>query len=357
MGTSPCKCDEPVLEVEQKSAEHIFQVPLVMEEDVRLTIAIAGARGLRDLQWMEAGGRKSLKQRAGCRCTVEVPMRRHSVRFRTSAAHDALAPVPIWKTELPIADYIDGSSLHFTVTDEGGVGAVLGRARLEASQFSERGFNGELALSGGKSRDAFLKVKVRNAGQEYPPGPPSQFTVFVEKKAPDQSIGLELDIQDSTFAYVLDIGPGPIREYNETAPPETQVQPGDFIEKVNGVKGLPSMLEVMKTAREQAITVRRPEEYSAMLLRAHHHQPLGLTFPERILGRTLPIVDITKGAVQEWNDVHEDFQLKVGDRITMVDGEPGEAQDFMDKMTVAPKVVLTLVRPAAAGQQSSWKFW
>lgn len=285
-------------------------------------------------------------------------MHRHSVRFRTSVASDALAPLPIWKAEIPIADYIDGSPLHFTVNDEGGLGAVLGRARLSASQFAERGFNGELQLTGGKGIDAWLKVKIRNSGQEYPGGAPAAFKLNVQKEAPDSPVGLDVDIQDSAYAYVLDVRPGPFSSYNDTAPQQQQLQPGDFIKEVNDIKGdARAMTDAIAKVSKLTLAVVRPEELEVVLYRSNDKLPFGLSFPERLSGRSLLITGISQGAVKDWNRAHESFEVRVGDRIVMVDGVQSDASSLAQKMQFAQKVLLKIVRPADLDSTCNWKYW
>lgn len=360
MGAASCAAcrDEP----EAKLVESIVrnQFP---DDDVRLTVAIAGADGLREMSspagCPSSASAAKLRERSGCRCTVEAPSRRDSMfRFRTSVANDVLASASVWRAEVPIADYVAGAPLTFTVIDEGGTGDVMGSTVLEASSFADCGFNGELPLTGGKSRNAILKVKVRNAFQDYPPGPPPQFTVTVKKEALDAPLGLKLDLQDRALAYVVGVREGPFRTYNESADAGCQLHPGDFIERVNDSKGdVTAMVKAFRSASELEVGVRRPEEYSAMLRRSHPGEPIGLLFPKRLSGVTLPIVKISDGACLEWNNQHPELKVRVGDRIIMVDGNRGQAADLVEKLATSQQVLLTIARPAVIDGERSWRFW
>jgi len=339
------------------------------QEGNTLMVGIAGARGLRDAAWLlsaagersrsgRLSGRLSGRQHSkdGCRCTVEVLMKGRSVRYRTSTAGDALAPDPIWRAEIPIGKYVRGAPLRFTVTDEGGTGDVLGSALVAASEF-EQGLNAELPLTGGESPGAFLKVKIKSKGREYPPGPPPSFEIEVAKAA-DQPAGLELDVQDGTMAYVLAVNPGPISVHNETAPPGLCLLPGYFIEKVNDTKGDSSeLVDTMQAASKLTLLVRRPEDFSVLVRRRRHDDSLGLVFQQRPNGRTLAVDAVEAGPVQAWNDDYKDFQVRRGDRVVSVGGEPGEAGELLERMGASRRAVLGIARPAASGPEGSWRFW
>mmetsp|Transcript_94194 Transcript_94194/g.281111 ORF Transcript_94194/g.281111 Transcript_94194/m.281111 type:complete len:370 (-) Transcript_94194:173-1282(-) len=369
MGTTHCKCEDPETPELSISNEDVPMGRFEAKEDVRLMIGIAGASGLRDTAWLLStadrpeSGRSSSRpgsgqlSKEGCQCTVEVPMKGQSVRFRTSAASDALVTVPIWRAEIPIAAYTDGSPLRFTVTDEGGTGEILGRALVDASEFAEMGLNAELPLTGGKNSGAFLKVKIRNGGQEYPPGPPPSFKIEVEK-ATDQSAGLELDIQEGTMAYVLAVNPGPLSVYNKTAEPCLCLFPGYFIETVNDTKGSSSkLMDIMHAASKLTLLVRRPEDFDVLVKRRQQGEPLGLVISQRPRARTLVVSTVEAGPVQDWNNGHVDFQVRQGDRIVRVGGESGEAAELLSRLRDSQHVVLGIARPAASGPERGWRFW
>mmetsp|Transcript_125200 Transcript_125200/g.389753 ORF Transcript_125200/g.389753 Transcript_125200/m.389753 type:complete len:370 (+) Transcript_125200:91-1200(+) len=369
MGTGNCKCDDTVAVqgvaptgVEKVTVGHLsltadVGISSLREEDdgdPRLTVAIAGAGGLRDPRWIAKGG-----GRVGCRCSMEVPMRPVSAPFRTPAAQDALAPTPVWRAMIPVANYKDGTPLHFAVIDEGGTGAVLGRATLEAAEFdvAQGGLNAEVPLQGSRRKDAFLKVKIRNRGQEFPPGPPMKFVAAVDKAA-NRPAGLDVDIQDGLLALVLAVKPGPIDSYNKTVDPSRQVRRGDFIEWANSFPGdtleVPSIME-----REErlALTMRRAEELTVLLRRTRSDESLGLLLRERPCGRTLAVVDVDDGLMRAWNEAHPDFEVRPGDRILEVNGQSGKAAELLAALKGSEKIVLTVVRPAKSGESGAWRYW
>lgn len=324
---SPRKAESPAVEEPQP------QPP-------RLTIEVVGARGLRNADWLPGTGKSD------CYCIVKV-VGNEQVLHRTKVINDTLEPV--WKEEADITLRAANDSLEFCVWDKDAFSSnFLGKVVLESSKF-EGGFNGELLLQdAGKAITAYLRVKVKMAGQEYPPGPPMEFSVQADK-VKGKPLGLDLDIQDNCSAYVVAIREGPFQTFNQSSEPNKQLRAGDFILKVNGVTGKGSkLLDQMKQDSHLDLLVRRPQEITAALERSDHGKKLGIEVTNHPIGKSLLITKISAGLVREWNEKNGSQELKAGDRVVAVGGQRGSAQE-LKKCLEAPKIChITVARPTSS---------
>jgi len=347
------RSQEQVEDVSKKDAEGTEGAQAAADPDApppKLTFCIVGARGLRDSDWMPGSGKPD------CYCVVKVAGREEEV-YRTKTLDNTLEPV--WKEEAGLAEY-EGEALEFSVWDQDATSSdKLGKVVLESGSFAE-GFNGELMLEeAGKGIKAYLKVKVKMAGQEYLPGPPAEITMKLDKD-PKKKHGLELDTRDGVSAYVTAVKAGPFETINKTAKACDQLMPGDFIMKVNGVEGTAQkILDELKTAKSVEMVVRRPVEICLTIDKKGAKKLVGVEFPKKAPGAALLITKIAEGPFQDWNAAHPEMEVRSGDRIVAIGPVHGKATTLQKKMNAANKFQVTIVRPASVEPESSWswKFW
>jgi len=189
-------------------------------------------------------------------------------------------------------------------------------------------------------------VKVKAAGGAYPPGPPTEISIAVDR-VPGKPLGLHLDVQDTSSAYVESIKEGPFQAYNESAHPARRLSRGDFIVSVNGVAGKGTvLLEQMKRDASLRLLVRKPLEFTAVMARGGPQRKLGLEVATKLAGQALLINKIVDGLVKEWNDRSPAKAVRVGDRIVAVGGRRGSAQDLKTWLLAGKAGQVTVARPS-----------
>jgi len=315
----------------------------------KVTIAIVGARGLRNADWMPGSGKSD------CFCTVSL-LGKEEELYKTKVMNNTLTPVWNEETEVEVAT---GESLEFRVYDADVASRdFLGKVKLDSASFEKSGFNGELELEEAGKDQAYLKLKVKMPGQEeFPKGPPTEITCKVDRETPTQSLGLDIDTADGVYEFVTLVKDGPFLKYNQTVKAADQVMAGDFIVKVNGVEGSSKALleEFKKAASSVEVVIRRPQELRAAIEKPKASTALGLEFPKKLAGEALLITKVGAGPFQEWNEKNPGHEVCNGDRIVAVGDFRGKATELQKKMQTLTKFQVTIVRPASA--QSSWWFW
>mmetsp|Transcript_103763 Transcript_103763/g.288928 ORF Transcript_103763/g.288928 Transcript_103763/m.288928 type:complete len:408 (-) Transcript_103763:231-1454(-) len=302
----------------------------------RLTVRIVAARGLRNTDWLPGAGKSD------CYCIVKVSGDEQEL-FRTKTINDTLDP--IWNEEAKFSEYTPGASLEFSVWDKDLVtSTLLGKAALRGDLLESGGFNGEVQLRlRGKASKAHLKLLVKMPDGEYPAGPRQEATVCIRN--PTQgSLGLHLDVQDGRTLYVTDVQAGPVAAHNKKVEHSEQVLPGDFIVQVNGAKGSSAtLLEALKTSPNPKMVVRRPMHFFAVV-DAIENSPRGVSV-KKGCGNSFIIAAIEDGPVKAWNDANPEQEVRAGDRIVAVNGEPGKAAALLQRFT-ASRCHITVTRPA-----------
>lgn len=329
------------------------------EQPFKLAVMIVGARNLRDTDWFSGPDRFFY-------CTFKPTGWDDGLVYSTRWINDVVDPV--WKEEAEVTDYQLGDALEFNVwdADADDQSELLGTARLECEHFDVNGFNGELALSSeAQTSTAYLKVRVRVAGQRYPEGPQVEYSVSIDNSR-RKAIGLTYDLEDTQTVYVTGIKQGLIAEHNEDEKPARRLQLGSFIMKVNDVEGDANELaELLKKETILDLVIRRPMEWRVAIC-ASTEKNLGMEFCKKKVGNALLITKVsepakhTKGGprqrkrpVQEWNAANPEQKIKTGDRIVAVNGYKGKAAYLYKKIQTESKrgrFHLTLVRPAPLGE-------
>jgi len=347
---------------EDKASEAEAQVAEIPEDKApeekpppppKLTIKIMGARGLRNADWLPGMGTSD------CMCKVKTvgKVESESYVFQTKTINNTLTP--LWQEEAEITDFNDGDSLEFSVWDEdtGKSPDFLGKVVLKNEDFANDGFNGELQLTEAGNGKAFLRLKVKMAGQDdYRAGPASEFTINFDKDPKVKALGLDLNETEGKYIYVTDVTAGPFKKYNEKAEKDKQLRPGDFLVKINDKEGnAKQMADELrnKTVTSFEIVARHPEEICIAINKKEAKTALGLDFPKKLIGNALLITKVNNGPFQEWNDANKDQKVCDNDRVVSVAGFQGKAAELQKRMLKATTFQAIIVRPADA---NSWYY-
>lgn len=323
-----------------KETEIGTELDIVGEEDpkAKFTISILGAKGLRDSDWLPGSGKPD------CYC---VAMRGGTEIYRTKTIDNSLTPY--WEENFDVFEYNDGEELEFKVYDKDLVGSdLLGKVVLTKELFAVNGVNGEFELEEtGTNIRAYLALKIKVLGQDYPLGSATEFEVTVEK-GEDTNYGLRIDEQGKLDLQVYEVEPGAIQNHNESVKPDIQVRKSDFIMAVNGVKD--NCEEMMKQFNEPKITLklRRALDFTVILEKEELNTKLGIIVPKPMKNDVLAILRIEDGMIKDYNDKcsKESDKIIALDRIITVKGEKGSAGQLKAKLDMMKgKFQVGLQRP------------
>jgi hypothetical protein len=237
--------------------------------------------------------------------------------------------LPVWTEEFHVTNYNQGDELDFEVHAKDSTRPYcLGKVAMTPERFATDGFNDEVLLEDTAANiQACMSLKIKPMGKPYPAGPPSTFTVEVEK-GENEDYGLVLDGSDGKHIIVHGIDAGAFADYNKSVEPSQQLKKTDFIVLVNGVSVL-QQADCAKQFQESKVkcVVTRGTEFSLILERENLEKPLGLVFPARVRkqGYGLPITSISHSSA-------ELDKLQAHDRIVSVNGETGRPVDLLAKM-------------------------
>jgi len=175
---------------------------------------------------------------------------------------------------------------------------------MKPAQFAADGFNDEVQLEdAGVDIEAYLSFKIKPQGKQYPAGPPSTFTVEVEK-GKNTEYGLVIENLHDTHMIVIEIEAGAFADYNKSVTPSQQLKKSDFIVSVNEKIRISDCVEEFQKSKVTCV-VKRGIEFSYILQREDLHKPLRLWCPVEVKqqGNGLPntAVSVTEGAAQEDN--------------------------------------------------------
>jgi len=160
-----------------------------------------------------------------------------------------------------------------------------------------------------------------------------EFTATIERAA-GCSLGLNLDALDGTSLVVSSVKAGPIRVYNESAEQDEQIQPGDSIVEVNGVRdSSQALLDRMKLDTALELGIKHPRVLEIGIPRAYG--PLGLQVEHAPNGTSLLVKTVNPGLIKDWNLSHRGFGIKRRDRIICVNGLRGNPAELMARMKQA----------------------
>eukprot|EP00419_Tripos_fusus_P089478 CAMPEP_0172857648 /NCGR_PEP_ID=MMETSP1075-20121228/64748_1 /TAXON_ID=2916 /ORGANISM="Ceratium fusus, Strain PA161109" /LENGTH=269 /DNA_ID=CAMNT_0013705017 /DNA_START=14 /DNA_END=819 /DNA_ORIENTATION=- len=221
---------------------------------VPLTIMVVGAR------WIKSS---DLPARTGqLRCFLEVTCAGNRI-YTTEVTQTSTQPQ--WAEEFEVKEYTENDEFEFKVYSIDLLGeadmkynfSYHGKVLLKPHHYAARGFNGEIMMDeAGDSRQSYLGLRIKTAGREYPSGPPTTFTVVVEK-GEHQNYGVSFDTSDKRALMVFRVhDKGAVAEHNRNSKPSEQLLQTDFIMSVNGVS---SPLARIRQLRKSQVTcvVRR----------------------------------------------------------------------------------------------------
>jgi len=160
-----------------------------------------------------------------------------------------------------------------------------------------------------------------------------EFTVTIERAA-GRSLGLNLDALDGTYLVISSVKAGPVRVYNESAQEDEQIQPGDSIVEVNGVRdSSQALLDRMKLDTVLQLSIKHPRVLEISIPRAYG--PLGLQVEHAPNGSSLLVKTVNPGLIKDWNLSHRGFGIRRRDRVICVNGLRGNPADLMARMKQA----------------------
>jgi len=327
------------------------EAPVEAEPIPKFTVALVGARGLRNADWLPGTGKSD--------SYLELKTK-DKVHHTTAVINDCLDP--LWHEECKIMELEDDAELEFYVYDKDMVTSTkLGHVTLKSEDF-KNGYNGELELedTGKKAGDkAYLRIKVKVGENDFPAGPPAEVTMTVERASKDKSWGLDLDLQDSIFMYVKSVEDGPFKEYNKGKQPQEQLVPGDYIAKVNDSTGASSeMLKTIKEELQVTLQVHRNYCQTIIIEKKDAKQPLGLKLPPKLACDFVAIrgVEDSGAFADHNNDAKEEMKIYPGDRIVSVGGAKGKASDLQAKLNKQEgKFQIVVERPDGTDGAAKWR--
>jgi len=166
----------------------------------------------------------------------------------------------------------------------------------------------------------------------------------VINKTPGGVLGLDLSLADGVTALVTGISPGPVKEWNDTAPEELKVLEGDRIIEVNGVKdSAKKVLQNLRDAAQIDLQIRRRTTMKISL--AKGEGGLGLDVNCKRNREGLMILKMSSvGAMKDFNEANPDKAAQEQDRIIEVNGFRGEASMLLDKLKMFQNLDLVIVR-------------
>lgn len=290
---------------------------------------------------------------------------------------------PVWNEEVLVPKFSTSQRLQFFCYDSDHLGmkGSLGFAELPGSTLASWGFNGELKLEdAGRSELAYLQVKVKRAGAEYPPGPPPLCRLLLTRKSKTEPWGMDLDSQDGVMLFICSVGTkGPVRRYNESVEPWMQLVPGDFIESINSDAGdAMRLLEVLQTTElltlqvevrrscefhvtsspavlmsEDTVTTRRSSGFMEMWRGEAPRSKLKKPHLPGLLLRETPKATslVVREVLHDWQPLMEEMAVQPLDRIIAVDGVRGSVKNLVAQLQPLEgrkALELTFARPAGA---------
>jgi len=324
----------------ENSELHVDEIEIVEQGEPKptFTVSILGARGIRDSDWLPGSGKPD------CYC---VAMQGGKEIYRTKTIDNSL--MPRWAEDFDVFEYNDGAELEFKVWDSDVGGAdCLGKVVLTNEQFAVHGLNGEFEMEeAGTNIRAYLSLKIKKQGQDYPLGSATEFEVTVER-GEDTSYGLRIDEQGKLDLQVYGIEEGAVQKYNESAKPDMQVKKSDFIMSVNGIKD--NCEEIMNQFNQPKIILklRRAVEFAVILEKGEITTKLGIVVPKPMKNDVIAILKIEDGLLKDYNNkcTNESDRILVLDRIVSVKGWRGSAGELKAKLDMMKgKFQVGLQRP------------
>jgi len=277
----------------------------------------------------------------------------------------------LWKESVQLNKYFRGQPLELSIftnkitrypsAENITPSNLVGRVNIPADLFQDDGYNGDLPLSMcDPDVRAFLRLKIKPRGKDFPPEPFPVFGLTVKRK-PSTCFGVDIDTRDGKSLYVTHTRPGAVAQYNWSARAEKQLMVTDFIVAVNGVHGdAAAMLAKCRTDATICMVCRRAIDITVDLERQDENVPLGLEFATEHVGASLLVTGICKGVATDCNERTKEVTKHIlpGDRIVEVGGLVGTSEILRVLLERATgKVPLVIVRPVSCDLLlAQWRF-
>lgn len=210
---------------------------------------------------------------------------------------------------------------------------------------------GEHDLEVGNAHRPFYEAKMRE-------GDPLQDRGLVRKEELGQgeflvsvtkdTVGTGLEVESIRgMLLVSRVKKGPVSAWNERHAdnPEVHVKPGDRIVKVNGKQGDDEMLIAeVRGSSSLTMLVRRAHQFNVTVEK--NGKELGMA----VVGGNvnldmLKISALREGVIDRWNKSNPDLEVRIEDRIVVVNGVSGDPNDMIETMQQNQRLEMTLIRP------------
>eukprot|EP00442_Polarella_glacialis_P004526 CAMPEP_0115090566 /NCGR_PEP_ID=MMETSP0227-20121206/25513_1 /TAXON_ID=89957 /ORGANISM="Polarella glacialis, Strain CCMP 1383" /LENGTH=293 /DNA_ID=CAMNT_0002481751 /DNA_START=118 /DNA_END=999 /DNA_ORIENTATION=+ len=159
-----------------------------------------------------------------------------------------------------------------------------------------------------------------------------EFQVLIERAA-GTPLGLNLDVLDGSALVVSAVKAGPVRLYNDAVAEEEQIQPGDCIIAVNGIRGTSEALLLGLKNASLELLIKRPWIFSILIEKSYG--PLGLQIEHASTGSSLLVKGVNPGLIRDWNLAHRGSTVKRRDRIVGVNDFQGSPSELLGRMKLA----------------------
>jgi len=171
------------------------------------------------------------------------------------------------------------------------------------------------------------------------------FNVTFTRETNGQPLGLGLDAFDGVRLYISGLREGLCDKHNAGAPAELRIQIGDYILGVNSIRGDARLL-LQELGGEKALTLAmsHAEEFEVRMER-HAGGTLGLKLGWSKDGKCLVVMQVDKGAVQDWNAANPAMAVVKGDRVLRVNACDQSPAEMMQAIQTSKEVVLKMSRP------------
>jgi len=163
-------------------------------------------------------------------------------------------------------------------------------------------------------------------------------------RAQDMNIGLNLDGLDGETAFVDNIIPGSVEDWNNSHDAKERLQVHDRIVKVNGIAGeTDKILAELKASYNWTLVILRPMEVTVSV-DCKRFPSLGLDLKYSPNGNTLLIANLGDGPIEEYNrEAPQAAKIIKNDRIVAINGTRGGARKLLDCASRAESLDLTIL--------------
>jgi len=158
------------------------------------------------------------------------------------------------------------------------------------------------------------------------------------------NIGLNLDGLDGATAFVDDILPGCVEEWNNSHDAKERLRIHDRIVAVNGISGdTDKILAELKSSHAWTLVILRSVEVTVPI-DCERFPSLGVDLKYSPNGNTLLIASLGDGPIGEYNShAPEAMKIKTHDRIVAINGTRGSAKELLKCASNAGYLELTIL--------------